>query len=248
MVLSIDGKADDPHGSESHSSEVVHEEEDAEFGDTTHDSVNTESATVTNEVDSGSVSTGTVDSDSVNTESATVTNEVDAGSVNTGHTESESATLDSLSGGVAGDNNEITVIPDNDGEMRCIGIISMFDQAIDISSTDYVEITGSGDGTRAQLPTVGAFSNTNINTEQRFGSIQCVARGDEGSIRIADQPDTELTGEAFDSLQSDVGEFVSGPAGSENSIRLQAKVEEDGNTATFDEITVAVYEQIERDE
>ena len=38
----IAGKADDPHGSESHSSEVVHEGEDAAFGDTTHDSVSTE--------------------------------------------------------------------------------------------------------------------------------------------------------------------------------------------------------------
>ena len=43
MVESIsDEKADDPHGSESHSSEVVHEGEDAAFGDTTHDSVSTE--------------------------------------------------------------------------------------------------------------------------------------------------------------------------------------------------------------
>ena len=58
MVESIpEGKADDPHGSETHFSEVVHEGEDAAFGDTTHDSVNTESATVTNEVDSGSVNT-----------------------------------------------------------------------------------------------------------------------------------------------------------------------------------------------
>ena len=39
----VDGKADDPHGSESHSSEVVHEGEDATFGDTTHDSVSTDS-------------------------------------------------------------------------------------------------------------------------------------------------------------------------------------------------------------
>ena len=38
----VDGKADDPHGSESHSSDVVHEGEDAAFGETAHDSVNTE--------------------------------------------------------------------------------------------------------------------------------------------------------------------------------------------------------------
>ena len=38
----LNAKADDPHGSESHSSEVVHEGEDATFGDTTHDSVSTE--------------------------------------------------------------------------------------------------------------------------------------------------------------------------------------------------------------
>ena len=40
----IAAKADDPHGSESHSSEVVHEGEDAAFGDTTHDSVSAEEA------------------------------------------------------------------------------------------------------------------------------------------------------------------------------------------------------------
>ena len=56
------------------------------------DSVNTESATVTNEVDADSVNTESatvtneVDAGSLNTESATVTNEVDAGSVNTGET------------------------------------------------------------------------------------------------------------------------------------------------------------------
>ena len=42
----IAGKADDPHGSESHSSEVVHEGEDAAFGETTHDSVSTEKASI----------------------------------------------------------------------------------------------------------------------------------------------------------------------------------------------------------
>ena len=37
----LNGKADDPHGSESHTEEVVHEGEDATLGDTTHDSVDT---------------------------------------------------------------------------------------------------------------------------------------------------------------------------------------------------------------
>ena len=59
------------------------------------ESVETESATVTNEVDAGSVSTESatvtneVDAGSVSTESATVTNEVDAGSVNTEELQSE---------------------------------------------------------------------------------------------------------------------------------------------------------------
>ena len=43
----IAAKADDPHGSESHSSDVVHEGEDAAFGDTTHDSVSTGGASIT---------------------------------------------------------------------------------------------------------------------------------------------------------------------------------------------------------
>ena len=49
----IAGKADDPHGSESHSSEVVHEGEDATFGDTTHDSVSTDSLPNTPTFDDG---------------------------------------------------------------------------------------------------------------------------------------------------------------------------------------------------
>ena len=43
IETALNGKADDPHGSESHSSEVVHEGEDATLGDTTHDSVTTDS-------------------------------------------------------------------------------------------------------------------------------------------------------------------------------------------------------------
>ena len=42
----LNAKSDDPHGSESHSSEVVHEGENPTFGDTTHDSVSTDDATV----------------------------------------------------------------------------------------------------------------------------------------------------------------------------------------------------------
>ena len=58
MVESIAGgaKADDPHGSESHSSEVVHEGEDAAFGDTTHDSLNTDEASINGPLDAAAVS------------------------------------------------------------------------------------------------------------------------------------------------------------------------------------------------
>ena len=53
----VDAKADDPHSSESHSSEVVHEGEDAAFGDTTHDSLNTDEASINGPLDAAAVST-----------------------------------------------------------------------------------------------------------------------------------------------------------------------------------------------
>ena len=50
MVESIsDEKADDPHGSESHLSEVAHEGEDATFGETAHDSVSTDEGRFTSD-------------------------------------------------------------------------------------------------------------------------------------------------------------------------------------------------------
>ena len=65
MVESIAAKADDPHGSESHSAEVVHEGEDAVFGDTTHDSLNTDEASINGPLDAAEVSADSLSGDIV---------------------------------------------------------------------------------------------------------------------------------------------------------------------------------------
>ena len=161
LQADVDGKADEPHGSESHSADVVHDGEDATLGNTTHDSVSTESASVN----------GSLDANSANVESLTIGGklfEEDANSPFTVSAESSGVyTID-------GEFQEIIIIPERDNPG--------FDQlrVNQIDSNEYTRTLNNDDRTTGN--TEWDFS---IRTENlRMIVVSLNSRSSRANIRL----------------------------------------------------------------
>ena len=137
---------------------------------------------------------------------------------------------------------EATVTTDDTGQYRAIGFYHFVPGTEpSTTSTDFVEIGGNDDQPRFASLTDNTAQNTNIDDEL-YMAVSAQARADEGTLRVEDSPDTEVSGESFDSLSGPIGLYE----GVSSALQLEFKVEEDGDEFAVRAPTVTIFERIEQ--
>ena len=138
-------------------------------------------------------------------------------------------------------NREATLTTDDTGQYRAIGFYHILPGTEpSTTSTEFVEIGGSDDQPRFASLTNNTAENTNVEGDL-YAAISAQARADPGTLRVAESPGTEISGEGFEALNGPIGEY----SGSSGVLRAEFKADTDGGTFAVRAPTVTLFERIQ---